>query len=59
MNDNADREPWPEPDMVLEPDTVAEPLGCPRCGELRVDYLVWQGDEESLQCHSCGQVYKP
>ena len=57
MNDSADDEPWPEPDVVLEPDEVAERLGCPRCGERRVGCLVWQGDA-TIQCQSCGHLYQ-
>jgi len=32
-------------------------LGCPNCGEDRVDWLVWQ-DHENVLCTACGHVYK-
>jgi len=50
-------EPEPEPDVVIEPDSVDAPLGCPQCGERRMDYLVWQSDYETIKCESCGQLY--
>jgi transcription elongation factor Elf1 len=44
----------PEPDFVVEPEKVVEEFACPRCGERRLDLLVWQGDEEMVKCESCG-----
>jgi DNA-directed RNA polymerase subunit M/transcription elongation factor TFIIS len=33
--------------------------GCPRCGERRADYLVWQADDEMVECSTCGHRYQP
>ncbi len=38
---------------------VEEVFGCPRCGERRVDWLVWDDDGEQVTCSTCGQVYDP
>ena len=40
----------------ISPDQVDMP--CPRCGESRVDFLVWL-DDEIVQCTSCGETYEP
>ena len=32
---------------------------CPRCGERRMDWLVWQKDEIHLRCGTCGVVFQP
>jgi Zn ribbon nucleic-acid-binding protein len=41
-----------------EPDCVDSP--CPRCGESRVDLLVWlHNDDEFMECLSCGETYRP
>ena len=32
---------------------------CPRCGERRMDWLVWQEDEIHLRCGTCGVVFQP
>ncbi len=40
-------------------DLVEQALGCPRCGERRVDWLVWDDDGEQVTCQTCGQVYDP
>jgi hypothetical protein len=32
---------------------------CPNCGEANADRLVWQDDDETVRCISCGQEYKP
>ncbi len=39
-----------------DPDYVTTP--CPRCGEDRVDFLVWLNDE-FVRCVSCGWTYRP
>ena len=44
-------------DDDLESDSVPDP--CPYCGEDRVDSLVWQDDEETVLCVSCGRTYCP
>ena len=49
----------PEPDFVDEPEVVSEQYGCPDCGERRIDFLVWQDDEETVECQSCGHRYQP
>jgi hypothetical protein len=33
--------------------------GCPTCGERRADYLVWQADDEMVECSTCGHHCKP
>lgn len=38
---------------------VAYALGCPECGEIRADSLVWDDDGENVTCQSCGNVYVP
>lgn len=38
---------------LVEPDDA-----CPRCGERRVDQLVWNADGDGVTCASCGN-YKP
>lgn len=40
-------------------DQVEPEEACPQCGECRADYLVWQEDGESVQCSTCGRVYRP
>jgi len=49
---------WSEegPD-VTEGELVAESCNCPRCGERRMDWLVWREDE--VRCASCGYQYNP
>jgi transcription elongation factor Elf1 len=43
-----------------EEDLVHEMFGCPRCGERRVDYLVWlEEDSEHVECQTCCYVYEP
>jgi Zn ribbon nucleic-acid-binding protein len=35
-------------------------FGCPRCGERRVDYLMWlEEDSEHVECQSCCYMYEP
>jgi len=43
--------------MRLEAELVYE--SCPYCCESRVDYLVWQEDDETVLCLSCGKTYRP
>jgi uncharacterized Zn finger protein len=43
-------------DTESELNCVDDP--CPHCGENRVDSLVWL-DEETVQCASCGRLYRP
>ena len=44
---------WAADDNLVEPED-----GCPTCGELHADKLVWQEDEQ-VRCQSCGTVYRP
>ena len=37
-------------------DLVPEELGCPVCGERRMDYLAWQ-DDEWIVCTTCGIAF--
>ena len=37
---------------------VDQEYACPRCGERRVDWLVWQ-DDEHIRCETCSNIYKP
>ena len=39
-------------------DEVPEELGCPDCGERRVDYLEIDEDDEIVTCSTCGRVYR-
>lgn len=32
---------------------------CPVCGERDADCLVWQEDDETVRCDSCGAKYHP
>jgi hypothetical protein len=32
---------------------------CPKCGERSIDQLVWQPDDETVVCSSCGNRYPP
>jgi rubredoxin len=41
-----------------ETDLCPPAYGCPKCGERRHDWLVWD-DDERLHCQSCGHVYQP
>ena len=38
---------------------VPPEAGCPRCGEQRMDYLVWTEDGGRVECGTCGFVYQP
>lgn len=40
-----------------EPEEVAEPDGCPNCGERHPDRLIWSEEGDSIACHSCGTTY--
>jgi rubredoxin len=31
---------------------------CPKCGENRIDYLVWI-DDDKVRCSICGTEYEP
>jgi rubredoxin len=41
-----------------EADLCPVAYGCPKCGERRHDFLVWDEDE-GLRCQTCGHVYDP
>ena len=41
-------------------DLVEEEYGCPRCGERRVDWLIWlEEDSEHVECQTCCYIYEP
>jgi hypothetical protein len=42
----------PDPDDLVDLEDA-----CPRCGERRVQKLVWQADLESIRCESCGAMH--
>jgi hypothetical protein len=50
--------PYSDLPFAPEEDEVAGQLECPRCGECRVDWLVWQEDWEHIRCRRCQQVYQ-
>ena len=52
MTDLEQREPMDDNELV------ECMFGCPRCGEHRVDWLVWI-DDAQVECSSCGTVYEP
>ena len=31
--------------------------GCPGCGEMRVDHLVWSQEDHSIDCSTCKMNY--
>ena len=43
----------------LDDEVVAEQDACPKCGERRLDNLVWQKDEKHVRCTTCGKRYAP
>ena len=54
--------PNPEPQAGDHPDeaTVLERLGCPRCGEVRLDCLLWLPPYfDAVECQTCSCVYEP
>ena len=42
---------------ITEPNRVQFP--CPKCGEADADRLVWQDDDETVCCSTCGVTYHP
>jgi rubredoxin len=42
----------------VDADLCPAGFGCPKCGERRHDWLVWDEDDR-LHCQSCGHVYVP
>ncbi|MFC1930447.1 hypothetical protein ACFLWE_00955 [Chloroflexota bacterium] len=40
-------------------DLVRTEWACPKCGERRMDYLVWIDEGERVKCGTCGFEYKP
>jgi len=40
-------------------DLVAEQDACPKCGERRLDFLVWQKGGKYVKCTTCGKRYAP
>ena len=53
---------WPDENdgpisfLAFEIETVSEGDGCSRCGENRVDWLIWN-DAGEIKCQSCESVY--
>lgn len=43
---------------ALDNGKVASQYVCPRCGEIRSDWLVWSRDGV-IDCKTCGYYYKP
>ena len=43
--------------LTVDDDVVGSCMACPKCGENRVDWLVWQ--DELVTCATCGTVYDP
>jgi hypothetical protein len=39
--------------------TVEPAAACPSCGERNADRLVWQEEDETVQCAGCGTTYRP
>lgn len=37
-------------------DRVDKRFGCPKCGERRMDWLVWHDDK--IECATCGNIYE-
>ncbi len=62
--DLCEPESWPDPYdgptsfLVIEVATVAEGEGCPRCGEDRVDWLVWDTGTMEIECQTCNLIYQ-
>lgn len=48
---------WAVKEDAADAERVATAHGCPRCGERRMDRLVWQ-DDVSVRCASCQRVYR-
>ncbi len=44
--------------ITIEVETVAEGEGCHRCGEDRVDWLLWDLRAMEIECLSCDLVYQ-
>ena len=47
----------PPPPTDEESERACAP--CPKCGESRIDELVWDHACESVTCHSCGNACRP
>jgi hypothetical protein len=54
----AECNPFSDLPFAPEENEVADQLGCPHCGECRVDWLVWQEDWEHIRCRRCQQLYQ-
>jgi hypothetical protein len=54
----AECNPYSDLPFAPEEDEVAGQLGCPRCGECRVDWLVWQEDWKHIRCMRCQHLYQ-
>ncbi len=56
-HDNGQPHPHCEPPRD-DDDLVLPTLGCPACGERRVDYLAWI-DDDVVRCTTCDVEYEP
>lgn len=44
----------------MNDDRVSKSDACPKCGENRLDLLVWIGDDSAtVKCETCGHTYEP
>ena len=51
---------WEAYHQPTEGPLVAEMLGCPQCGERRMNQLEWVGpDMEEIECQTCSRVSTP
>jgi hypothetical protein len=54
---------YPDPVLTtheeMDEDTVLPEDACPKCGEDRIDYLVWDDDGTFVTCTTCKAVYVP
>lgn len=57
----ADRKkPTRQWDATHAPDEQVQPGNeCPKCGEKRMDFLVWDDDGTKVKCSTCSATYTP
>ena len=41
----------------MNDDKVQSGDECPYCSEARIDWLVWQEEDEYIRCETCGKRY--
>ena len=44
---------------MLGNDTVPSETCCPKCGERRIDWLIWVEEGERVECRNYLHVYQP